>query len=101
MESQPPLLVEDAHHASSVSLFGIGLICGAAVGAALGMLFAPKPGEALRRDVAGSMGRFKRQASDTMSDLAVKGRRAWEAGRHAYNASEPGKPPMSSPISER
>jgi gas vesicle protein len=101
MESAQPLLIEDARPASGMSTFGLGLLCGAAVGAALGLLFAPKNGAALRRDVAGSMGRFKRQASDTMSDVAVKGKRAWEAGRRAYNEHQPNVAPMPTAVSER
>lgn len=69
--------------------FGFGLLCGAALGAAIAMLWAPKSGVELRRDVAKSMDRMKRQASSKMSDVKARGRRAWEAGRDAFNEAAP------------
>jgi gas vesicle protein len=68
--------------------FVMGLLCGAAVGAALGLLFAPKPGSELRSQLYDSTERMRRragdaynQASDTMSDLVEKGRSAVRRGR--------------------
>lgn len=60
--------------------FVMGLITGAAVGAALGLIFAPKRGSELRGDLARSTEDIRRRASraydtvsDTVSDLASKG----------------------------
>jgi gas vesicle protein len=60
--------------------FVMGLIAGAAVGAALGLMFAPKRGSELRDDLAKSTEGMRRRASqaydavsDTVSDLASKG----------------------------
>ena len=60
--------------------FVMGLITGAAVGAALGLIFAPKRGSELRDDLARSTEGIRRRASqaydtvsDTVSDLASKG----------------------------
>jgi len=60
--------------------FVMGLITGAAVGAALGLMFAPKRGAELRDDLARSTEGVRRRASqaydavsDTVSDLANKG----------------------------
>lgn len=60
--------------------FVMGLITGAAVGAALGLMFAPKRGADLRDDIARSTEGVRRRASraydavsDTVSDLASKG----------------------------
>jgi gas vesicle protein len=74
---------------SSAVGFGLGILCGAALGAVIAMLCAPKSGAELRRDVVKSMDRMKRQASSKMSDVKARGRRAWQAGREAFNESAP------------
>jgi len=72
--------------------FVMGLLCGVAVGAALGLLFAPKAGSELRNQLADSTERFRRrageaaseaynQASSTVDDLVDKGRSAVRRGR--------------------
>jgi gas vesicle protein len=68
--------------------FVMGLLCGAALGAAIGLLFAPKPGSELRNQLADTTERFRRkageaynQASDTVEDLVEKGRTAVRRGR--------------------
>jgi len=67
--------------------FTIGLICGAAIGAVLGLLYAPKPGSVTRRDLAKSADGLRRRGmkiydraakkaadvSDAVSDLADRG----------------------------
>ena len=64
--------------------FAIGLFCGAAIGAVVGVLFAPKAGTATRRDLARSADGLRLRGmdlydsgletaanvSDTVSDLA-------------------------------
>lgn len=67
------------------SSFAVGLICGAAVGAALGLLLAPKDGATTRRELAKSADRIKRRAmqmydgaADTVGDLTERGARAFE-----------------------
>lgn len=81
--------------------FVMGLLCGAAVGAALGLLFAPKPGSELRNQLYDSTERMRRrageaynQASDKMTDLVDKGRSAVRRGRQTVedtmaSATEP------------
>jgi gas vesicle protein len=60
--------------------FAVGLLCGAAVGAALGLLYAPQTGAATRRDLKKSAERLSRRAmklydnaSETVEDLAERG----------------------------
>jgi gas vesicle protein len=56
-------------------------LCGAAVGATVALLYAPKSGARLRRDLAGQADRLKRKAADlyedateVATDLAAKGK---------------------------
>jgi gas vesicle protein len=60
--------------------FAMGLLCGAAVGAALGLLYAPQTGAATRRDLRKSAERLSRRAmklydnaSETVEQLADRG----------------------------
>ena len=71
--------------------FVSGLLWGVAVGAALGMMFAPRKGADLRRDVAHSANRIRRQvaetyggASDAVRDAVTRGQRAVNAGKAAF-----------------
>lgn len=68
--------------------FVMGLLCGAALGAAIGLLFAPKPGSELRNQLYDSTERLRRkagdaysQASDAVEDIVDKGRTAVRRGR--------------------
>ncbi len=61
-------------------VFTMGLICGAALGAAVGMLYAPKAGDAMRRDLKRQADRFTRRArslydnaTETVGDFAERG----------------------------
>ena len=67
--------------AQSMGGFTAGLLCGAAVGAALGLLFAPRAGRELRQDLSATANRLKQRAGETYeqaagaaADLAAKGR---------------------------
>jgi gas vesicle protein len=85
----------DSYYGESVAHsngFMMGLLCGAAVGAALGLLFAPKPGSELRTQLYDSTERLRRkagdaahdaynQASGTVEDLMDKGRSAIRRGQ--------------------
>lgn len=68
--------------------FFIGLLCGAAVGAAIGLLLAPKTGAEMRQTIAESADRFRRRANETYNDasgavsnLVEKGRSAMRRGQ--------------------
>lgn len=75
-----------------------GLICGALIGVAVGLLFAPKAGSALRQDLADSAGRLRRKANeaygtakDTVNDVVSRGKNAFgqatDAARSTMNAA--------------
>jgi len=79
----------DRFQESSGSGFVMGLFTGAIVGAALGVLFAPKAGSELRSELSDQAGKIKDQASlgyqraaDTATQWAEKGR---QKGREAFD----------------
>jgi gas vesicle protein len=81
---------------SGAAMFVVGMFCGAAVGAAIALAWAPKSGSEFRRDVADSAERLRRKAndayssaSDLASEVVSRGRRAWDAGRDAYQSAKP------------
>ena len=94
--------------------FILGLLCGAAIGTTLGLLFAPKPGAALRRDLAQGANRLKEKASDLYSsasdavddftsrgsravdELASKGSRIAEQGREMVDKATGAARPQTS-----
>lgn len=61
-------------------LAGIGL--GALIGAAAGLLFAPKPGSEMREDVARQLADIKKKAGDWVSERKAK------AGKELGDAAE-------------
>jgi gas vesicle protein len=80
----------------SINAFACGLLCGAAVGAALALLYAPKPGAETRRQMSESARRLKRRASvayddasHAVSDVMARSRRALEVGREAFLSARP------------
>jgi len=69
----------------------IAFVCGAAIGAAAGLLLAPAHGRVLRRQVADTARRASRRAatslngvSTAVADVMSRSRQAFEAGRVAY-----------------
>ena len=81
---------------SSVGVFAIGLLCGAALGAAVALLYAPKPGAETRRHVSDSAQRLKRRASEAydgashaVGDVLARSRRAVEVGRETFRKARP------------
>jgi gas vesicle protein len=74
--------------------FVIGLLCGAALGAAVGLMFAPKAGTQLRKTLYDSTGDIRKKASDaydqatqTVNDYVAKGRDAVERGKQAFESA--------------
>lgn len=86
-----------------VSAFACGLLCGAALGAVVALLYAPKPGAEVRRQMTDSAERLKRRAtgayddaSHAVSDVMARGRRAIEVGREAFQSARPAHTPTTS-----
>jgi len=72
--------------------FLYGLMAGAAIGAAIGLLLAPKTGAELRHQLGASAEKFRQQADETyrraagvVDDLVGQGRKAAQAGREKFD----------------
>lgn len=80
---------------SNGSGFMMGVVCGAAIGAAVGLLLAPKAGSELRQQLYDSSGRLRRKAtegynaaaetvSSAVDDVMERGSDAVRRGKEAY-----------------
>jgi gas vesicle protein len=84
----------DTSAGAPASHFFVGLLCGAALGAAVGLLLAPKTGVEMRRALRDSTDRVRRRAgatyagaSETVSHLVDKGRSVLKRGRDKAEAA--------------
>jgi gas vesicle protein len=74
--------------------FIIGLLCGTALGAAIGLMFAPRAGSEIRQTLLDSTGDIRRKASDAygqaseqVNNIVSKGRQAVDRGREAFDSA--------------
>ena len=74
--------------------FLIGLLCGAALGAAIGLMFAPRSGSEIRQTLYDSTGDIRRkaqekydQATEQVNNIVSKGREAVDRGREAFDSA--------------
>lgn len=74
--------------------FLMGLLCGMALGAAIGLMFAPRAGNELRQTLYDSTGELRRkaanaygQASETVNSYVSKGKQAIERGKEAFESA--------------
>src|SRR5690349_20904969 len=68
---------------SSGANFFVGLLCGAAVGTAVGLLLATKPGAELRGELANSADRIRRRVGETYDRASQAVNQAVDKGREA------------------
>jgi gas vesicle protein len=71
--------------------FLVGLLCGTALGAAIGLMFAPRAGSEIRRNLYDSTSDIRRKASDAydqaseqVNTMVSKGKQAVDRGREAF-----------------
>ena len=74
--------------------FILGLLCGTALGAAIGLMFAPKAGSEIRQRVYDSTADVRRrayetygQATEQVNNLVKQGRQAVDRGREAFESA--------------
>ena len=72
--------------------FLLGLLAGTALGAAIGLMFAPRAGAEIRQTLYDSTSDLRRkaydaygQASDQVNNMVSKGRQVVDRGREAYD----------------
>src|SRR5687767_16036766 len=74
--------------------FVLGLLCGTALGAAIGLMFAPKSGSEIRQRLYDSTGDIRRrayetydQATEQVNNIVSKSRQAVDRGREAFDSA--------------
>ena len=70
--------------------FLMGLLAGTVLGAGLGMLFAPRAGSELRRQVGEQAGRLRSSATDAYSTASGRVTQMVDKGREAYDRARTG-----------
>lgn len=74
--------------------FILGLLCGTALGAAIGLMFAPKAGSEFRQRLYEQTGDIRQkayetygQATEQVNHIVSKGRQAVDRGREAFESA--------------
>jgi len=97
----------DQESGGGAGSFVFGMLCGAAIGAAVGLMFAPRAGVETRAQLANQTERLRRTAaeqgerlrqragdmygtaSETINDVVARGREALDVGREAFQKARP------------
>ncbi len=75
---------------SNGAAFFCGLLTGLTLGAGLALLYAPKPGSQIRRDLADGASDLGQAAKDTWQDVTTTATTAVQKGREAYDEARRG-----------
>ena len=71
--------------------FLMGLLAGTVLGAGLGMLFAPRPGSELRRQVGEQAGKIRSTAGGAYSTASERVTQMVDKGKEAYDRARTGQ----------
>jgi len=81
---------------SKTGTFLFGLVCGAAIGAAVGLILAPKSGAEIRQQMLDQADKLRKQAAtaygsaaSAVDNVLSRGREAVSVGREAYENTRP------------
>ena len=87
------------NEAAGGSVFPLAFFTGMAIGAAIGVLFAPSEGQRLRTQIRDGAGRVRRNAmgryqdaAHAVGDIVERGRSATAAGRDAFRQARANGP---------
>lgn len=81
------------HHENRGGGFAAGLLFGAAVGATLGCIFAPRSGAETRRQLADTTSRLRRTAAEGVDEVSRKGSELVDRGREMMDRGHGGETP--------
>jgi gas vesicle protein len=87
-------MYEPQYEEDSGGGFLLGLLCGTALGAAVGLMFAPRAGSELRQTIFESTDDIRRKASDAygqaseqVNNMVSKGKQAMDRGAEAFDSA--------------
>lgn len=79
--------VDDTHDRNGGATFLIGFIAGSMLGAGLALLFAPRPGDQTRREVAERAQRVRERARDGLGTASERVTHFAERGKAMYQTA--------------
>ena len=79
--------VDETHGRNGGATFLVGFIAGSMLGAGLALLFAPRPGDQTRRDVAERAQRVREKARDGLGTASERVTQFAERGKEMYKTA--------------